>query len=583
MDLVPIIAGMRRNGAEFEDVEVKRASGGVPETLPSTMSAFANAKGGIIILGLDERRGFAANGVADAPAVRDAVAGFARGSLTPPLAPSIDIMTFEGAQLVVTEIEPLSPEQRPCYVTSRGLYGGSYLRVGDGDQRLTAYEIDRLREAAGQPRWDTEPVAEATVADLDPRHAARLVEAARRRSVRAFAGLDDTEALTRLGVLARHGGELVPTLAGLLSVGVYPQQFFPQLMITTAVFPHAERDRPGPGGVRFLDSATVTGAIPDMVADAIDAVQRNLRVVSRIIGAGRQDQWEIEPAVIREAIVNAVMHRDYSPASRGTQVQVEIFPDRVTVSSPGGLFGNVRIDTLGLTEATSSRNARLAVLLQEAADPVTGRPVAENRGSGVSMMISQVRHDTGVVPLFAASLDQFRVTIPRSSPVTAEFLAWAGQHLPGQLSAAQLAMIAIARTGHDVDLALLRRLAPDHSDPRAELADLIDHGVLQSRKARDDGPYRISPLLRNAPAPEAVPAPPEGDLASRALTALGEVPSASREELQEVLGISRSRTIRLLQNLINTGRVTANDPPTSPNRRYQLVRPADGSSSKSAG
>lgn len=56
MDLARIIAGMRRSGAEFEDVEVKRAAGGVPETLPSTMSAFANARGGIIILGLDERQ-----------------------------------------------------------------------------------------------------------------------------------------------------------------------------------------------------------------------------------------------------------------------------------------------------------------------------------------------------------------------------------------------------------------------------------------------------------------------------------------------------------------------------------------------
>lgn len=75
-------------------------------------------------------------------------------------------------------------------------------------------------------------------------------------------------------------------------------------------------------------------------------------------------------------------------AREGTWTCREIFPDRVTVSSPGGLFGNVRIDTQGLTEATSSRNARLAVLLQEAGDPLTGRPVAENRGSGIPRSLS---------------------------------------------------------------------------------------------------------------------------------------------------------------------------------------------------
>jgi ATP-dependent DNA helicase RecG len=209
-------------------------------------------------------------------------------------------------------------------VTSRGLYGGAYLRVGDGDQRLTPYEIDRLRENAGQPRWDQEPVAEATAADLHDTLASRLVEAARRRAPRAFATIDRTEALVRLGVLVRHGAELVPSLAGLLSVGNYPQQFFPQLMVSTAVYPHAEAGRPGPGGVRFLDSATISGAIPDMVEDAVDAVRRNLRVVSRVIGAHRLDQWEIEPEVIREAVVNALMHRDYSPQARGTQVQIEV-------------------------------------------------------------------------------------------------------------------------------------------------------------------------------------------------------------------------------------------------------------------
>jgi Putative ATP-dependent DNA helicase recG C-terminal len=92
----------------------------------------------------------------------------------------------------------------------------------------------------------------------------------------------------------------------------------------------------------------------------------------RVVGAGRDDYWEIEPEVIREAVVNALMHRDYSSQARGTQIQVELFPDRLTVTSPGGLFGNVRLETLGQGGTSSSRNARLAALLQEAGDPHTG-------------------------------------------------------------------------------------------------------------------------------------------------------------------------------------------------------------------
>lgn len=573
MNLAQIIAGLRMAGAEFEDVEVKLAAGGVPETLASTLAAFANARGGIVILGLDERQGFAADGVPDAVATRDAVVSAARGKLTPPLAPSVEIVPFEGVNLVVAEVEPLPPAQRPCYVTTKGLYGGAYIRVGDGDQRLTPYEIDRLRENAGQPRWDEEPVVQATVHDLNRDTFSRLIENARRRSPRVFGGVDEADVLAMLGILVRHEDALVPSLAGLLSVGRYPQQWFPQLMVTVAVYPHAERGRAGPGGIRFLDSAALGGPVPDMVVDALQAVQRNLRVVSRVIGAGRIDQWEIEPEVIREAIVNALMHRDYSPQARGTQVQVDVFPDRVEVSSPGGIFGNVRLEGLGEVGTSSSRNPRLAALLQETGDPVTGRPVAENRGSGVSMMINRVRQDTGIVPLFSANIDQFRVAIPRSSPVTPELLNSLSLHTDiGRLSDAQVAALALAQSGYDIDQAVLRRLGLPASGARRELADLAALGLLRSRKARDEGPYRLSVDL--APGSQAL-APrqlPGGDLGVKIMAALREVEDASREELQRATGATRSRLTSALQDLVKSGFVEATAPVRSPSRRYRVAR-----------
>jgi len=573
MNLAEVIAGLRVAGAGFEDVEVKRAAGGVPESLASTLAAFANTRGGIVILGLDERQGFAAVGVPDAAATRNAVVSTAREKLTPSLAPSVEIAPFEGVNLVVAEVERLPPAQRPCYVTTKGLYGGSYVRVGDGDQRLTPYEIDRLRENAGQPRWDEEPVLQATVQDLNRDSFSRLIEKARRGSPRVFGNAEEVDALAMLGVLVRHEGILVPSLAGLLSVGRYPQQFFPQLMVSVAVYPHVERGRGGPGGIRFLDSAALGGAIPDMVVDTLQVMQRNMRIVSRVIGAGRLDQWEIEPEVIREAIVNALMHRDYSPQAQGTQVQVDVFPDRIEVSSPGGLFGNVRLEGLGESGTSSSRNSRLAALLQEVGDPVTGRPVAENRGSGVSMMIDRVRQDIGVVPLFAANLDQFRVVVPRSSPVTTEFLDSLGRHVDiTQLSDTQVAALALARSGYDVDQALLRRLGLPPGSARKELADLVALGLLRSRRARDQGPYRLSVDLSSgnqAPAPLQLPG---NGLGVRIMTALREVEDASREELQQATGAARSRLTGVLQELVDLGFVEATAPPRSPNRRYRAIR-----------
>ena len=575
MNLTEVIAGLRVAGAEFEDVEAKRAARGVPESLASTLAAFANARGGVVILGLDEQQGFAAAGVPDAGATRNAVVSTAREKLTPSLAPSVEIAPFEGVNLVVAEVEPLPPAQRPCYVTARGLYGGAYVRVGDGDgdQRLTPYEIDRLRENAGQPRWDEEPVSQATVQDLNRDSFSRLIENASRRSPRVFGNAGEADALAMLGVLVRHEGILVPSLAGLLSVGRYPQQFFPQLMVSVAVYPHVERGRGGPGGIRFLDSAALGGAIPDMVVDTLQVVQRNMRIVSRVIGAGRLDQWEIEPEVIREGIVNALMHRDYSPQARGTQVQVDVFPDRIEIASPGGLFGNVRLEGLGESGTSSSRNPRLAALLQEAGDPVTGRPVAENRGSGVSMMIDRVRQDIGVVPLFTANLDQFRVVVPRSSPVTPEFLGSLGRHADiTQLSGTQVTALALAHSGYDVDQALLRRLGLPPGAARRELADLVALGLLRSRKARDEGPYRLSADLSSGSQAPAPPQLPANGLGVRIMAALREVQDASREELQQATGAARSRLTGVLQELVDLGFVEATAPPRSPNRRYRAVR-----------
>jgi ATP-dependent DNA helicase RecG len=573
MNLEEIIAGLRVVGAEFEDVEAKRAAGGVPESLASTLAALANARGGLVILGLDERQGFAATGVPDAAATRNAVVSTAREKLTPPAAMSVEVVPFEGVNLVIAEVEPLPPAQRPCYVTARGLYGGAFVRVGDGDQRLTPYEIDRLRENAGQPRWDDEPVPQATMQDLNRDSVSRLIENARRRSPRVFGNAVEADALAMLGVLVRREGALVPSMAGLLSVGRYPQQFFPQLMVSVAVYPHVERGRSGPGDIRFLDSAALGGAVPDMVVDAVQVVQRNLRLVSRVIGAGRLDRWEIELGVIREAVVNALMHRDYSPQARGTQVQVNVFPDRVEVSSPGGLFGNVRLESLGESGTSSSRNPRLAALLQEVGDPVTGRPVAENRGSGVTLMIDRVREDTGVVPIFTANLDEFRVVIPRSSLVTPEFLGALGQHVDvARLSDAQVAAVALGRAGYDIDQAVLRRLGLSPGAARKELADLVALGLLRSRKAREEGPYRLSADLDSASQLPSLPQLVVSGLGAEVMAALREIEDASREELQQATGATRSRLTSVLQELVDLGFVEATAAPRSPNRRYRAIR-----------
>ncbi len=157
----------------------------------------------------------------------------------------------------------------------------------------------------------------ATTDDLDPQLVAGLLARVREQHPRVFADRDGIDVLLDLQVL-RHddsdesevGGILRPTLAGLLALGRYPQKFYPRLGISIAVFPGTSRDDVFRGDERLVASKSVVGSIPVMIDDAVDSLMR-------WIGAKKPDY---PPLVLREAIANALTHRDYSPDARGTQV-----------------------------------------------------------------------------------------------------------------------------------------------------------------------------------------------------------------------------------------------------------------------
>lgn len=143
------------------------------------------------------------------------------------------------------------------------------------------------------------------------------------------------------------GGILRPTLAGLLALGRYPQKFYPRLGISIAVFPGTSRDDVFRGDERLVASKSVVGSIPVMIDDAVDSLMR-------WIGAKKPDY---PPLVLREAIANALTHRDYSPDARGTQVHISVFTDRIEITNPGGLYGMVTHDVLASPHPVTARRS----------------------------------------------------------------------------------------------------------------------------------------------------------------------------------------------------------------------------------
>jgi ATP-dependent DNA helicase RecG len=409
-ELLDIIQALRRAKTDTLHVEAKCAEHELPRRLWETLSAFANTRGGgVLILGLDEAAGFNAVGVKHPRKILQDLASLC-DQMEPPIRAAVDVHSVEDQTLVVAEVPETDLGQKPCYYRGAGLTNGAFIRVGDGDRKLSQYEVQVVLASRGQPREDETPVPEASLDDLDPVLVGSLLERVRRPETSNVRQLTDEQALRLLKVLVRHEERWVPSLGGLLALGTYPQHFFPALSLTFVAYPTPVLGEPGPRGERFLDNRRFDGPIPRMLRPALDALERNMLRRAVMHGAFREDEWEYPEAAVREALVNALVHRDLSGAARGTPVQVHLFPDRLTIINAGGIFGPISVDQLGEEGVSSTRNQVLMKLLEDITTPDEGRLVCENRGSGIGAMLTALRQAGLPAPQFMDRIATFQVT-----------------------------------------------------------------------------------------------------------------------------------------------------------------------------
>lgn len=194
----------------------------------------------------------------------------------------------------------------------------------------------------------------------------------------------------------------VPTLAGLMVFSKYPQGYFPQLCITAVSLPGTEMGAVGNDDERFIDNKRITGAIPDMLEDAVEFVRKNSRIKTIIDDNGRRaDKPEYPVKAVREAILNALVHRDYSIHTENVPVCIEMYRDRMEIINSGGLYGKISIDALGKVRP-ETRNAALANMLELL-------NITENRYSGIPTMRNEFAKAGLPAPIFSAVHGEFKV------------------------------------------------------------------------------------------------------------------------------------------------------------------------------
>jgi ATP-dependent DNA helicase RecG len=573
IDLGALIGRLRKLGRDTANVEVKAAEGGLPASLLESICAFANTSGGTVILGLDESSGFTPVSSFDAvktgerlkEIVRPRRAGETAAPIEPTPSVRIAIQEFEGGEVVVAQVEELAAEQKPCFVVAKGKEGGSYERLLDGDHRMGTHAIFLLSSNRAQPLRDIDPVSGTSRADLDPDLSAGLIARVKRTRPRILAiAHDDDEILQTLRVVDASGAL---TVAGLLALGRYPQAFFPQLMVSFASFPLASKDATL-GTTRMLDRANFEGPIPLMVGDVIRKVRDSLRVRRVAAGSTARDVPEIPLDVVREAVVNAVAHRDYSHFAESEQVRVELYPDRLEVSNPGGIWGG-RSEWQLLDGTSRSRNSFLTRLLTDVPTGDEDSTMSENQGTGIRYMVGSMKEFGLPLPSLRATTSSFTTSLARHGLLDPDMAAHLDNVGAQGLDERKRAILALALQRDRVDDQVVRyQLDMDSFDAWKTLESLANSGWLVEAQR---GRFAAAPRLLNTPLPLEVEADSHSVSDARGVLALlqrdGELDIndiATRLDLS--VNVARSE----LRNLVGRGLVIATAPPTSRLRRYRL-------------
>jgi len=551
-ELRELVAEVRRRRSEFDNVEVKSARGGTPKRLYEALSAFANRPGGgVLLFGLDENADFSIVGVGNSHRLQEEITNLTSSGMEPALRPAFAVCEIEGETVVTAEIDEVGVSQKPCFYKTAGLPKGAYLRVGNTNRQMTDYEVFGFLSSRGQPQHDEELVPDATVSDLD----GGLVEEylGRLRSTRPRAGYlegPQEDVLCRLHVCGRDVGVVRPSLAGLLTFGKYPQEFLPQLMITFVQYYGTTEEERTPRGERFIDNQRFEGPIPEMIDRAETHILGVMRKASLIEGLFRRDLPEYPREALREALANAIAHRDYSSYVRGSYVQVRMFADRLELQSPGGLFGNVTVDNID--EEQSTRNARLMRMMEDL-------HIVENRGSGIKEMLQVMREANLEPPTFSDRRTSFQVMFRNHTLMNPGAISWLNQFADKPLNDRQrLALVYLRQHGRINNSGYRRLNRVDPTMAGTELRGLVESGMAEQEGVGRWTGYRL------AVSPEL----PEQREVDRIVAQVREAGAITNAECRELLAVDQSRAYYLLKKLCDDGRLVPRG--VGKGRRYVL-------------
>ena len=380
------------------------------DSLADELAAFANSRGGVCVLGVDDAREILGVALERLDSLEDYVRQLCLDNIVPPLAPVIERLSLPsstGEELPVLKIDvsgSLFVHRSP---------GGYLHRVGSAKREMPPDYLARLFQQRSQARiirFDEQPVPKATLDDLMPTLWQRFA------SLRVQ---DNREILLDKLAMARPDadGALRPTVAGVLLASTSPRHWLPNAFIQavayrgTEILPHGDQ-------TYQLDAQDIDGPLDAQVLAACHFVKKNMRLFARK-EEGRHDLPQYDMTAVFEAVVNAVAHRDYS--IHGAKIRLRLFANRLELYSPGAIPNTMTVESLPYRQA--ARNEAITSLLAKCAVPardhdLSGRStMMDKRGEGVQIILDNSERLSGKRPVYKlVDESELLLVIPAASP-----------------------------------------------------------------------------------------------------------------------------------------------------------------------
>jgi predicted HTH transcriptional regulator len=422
-----------------------------PQGVLRTIVAFANTAGGTVVIGVEDRTRHV-RGVSEPLAMEERLASLIADRIQPRIVPDLEILPWRRSHVLAIRVHP-SPI-RPHHLAGLGPEEGILVRVGSTNRRADAPLIAELRRYALGSTFDEEPIADLGSEAIDFRAASESFV-----SIRTLRPGD----LRTLGLVVLHQGRRVPTVGGMLLFGLERQERFPDAWIQVGRFAGSDKRR-------IIDSAEIRTHLAPAVEDALTFVRRNI-AREAIIGeeARRADRWAFPLVAVREAIINAVVHADYSQI--GSPIRVSIFSDRLEVENPGLLPLGLTIDDIhrGISKLRNRVIGRVFHALG----------LIEQWGSGVQRMVGACA-DAGLKPPFFEEIGtHFRVTLSSDRQEAA------------RLDDVDQAIVTELETSGGLSTKdLSKRIARSPRATRSRLAGLVERGIVVEVGSSPNDPRR---------------------------------------------------------------------------------------------